>query len=932
MALILASISDARSAAAAASASSSLVERVPFRPDDEVLAIVDGPPAGSGPDLPAPAHPRVEAARSASRGFSACANVAFRRAQARGCGLLLLDGAAAIEPGWLDAVDRDDRAIALPAAGSYGHGRAGACLAHVPPAALAALGPFDERFRSVRGAIEDCRLRALSIGIDIRRIDGLGAGATARGGDGAAGLAFADAAPFADRWGEALRSLFLDADDMRPVARDLGVEGLVDRGGLAELVRRYAPPGPDDRRWVKPPRRRLCLHAVVKDGGARLERCLRSAADHVAFWVIADAGSTDGTPERVERFFAERGIPGELHHLPPEVWPGARREAPVAARVEALARARRSPLPYDYLLLMDADAVLDVEGPGFGRGPDQVLDAPAYRLRGPDGRWAPRLIGRDTFGDYRPDHGGAFEVRSVAVRDLSGARLASGADAGDPDPRERDAALDRRDHERAGRVAESLAQAARGRARLDDRDGAPWRLADAAGEAGWRALMEEMRDLGASGRGEEAVELAVAAVAARPRRAEPLLFVAAHLRLRGLDEAAASVAALGLEVVGASHGPDGDLAGRFREELAPAAFSSASPARRVEGLRACDALSMSPGATYQRRFEARRDLYFYAGRLDGIARGVASLRLAIPPEPGWRAMNPSVALWRGALWATVRLVNYRLADSYYAAPEGEPFVTRNLLVRLDGRLGIAALSEVLPPADWPAPLCSVALGFEDMRLIPIGDELWCASSVKERNADGWCEQALARIEVTEGAGPCRLAGVELLRTGEPPAHQKNWTAQVAGSHLGFVHTYEDNVVVSRAGTVVRLGARDGEAPAARDHLRGGSQALPFGGGWLAVCHEVVFIGIRRCYLHRFAWFDADSRLARLSEPFRFDGRDVEFVAGLAFHPDGERLVVSYGVADCEAWLATVPIPEVERLLARRGASGAQPTGDAVVLG
>ena len=60
---------------------------------------------------------------------------------------------------------------------------------------------------------------------------------------------------------------------------------------------------------------RLCLNMIVKDEAANIERCLESLAPAVAAWVICDTGSSDDTPERIERFFAARAIPGELHRI-----------------------------------------------------------------------------------------------------------------------------------------------------------------------------------------------------------------------------------------------------------------------------------------------------------------------------------------------------------------------------------------------------------------------------------------------------------------------------------------------------------------------------------------------------------------------------------------------------------------------------------------
>jgi hypothetical protein len=111
---------------------------------------------------------------------------------------------------------------------------------------------------------------------------------------------------------------------------------------------------------------------------------------------------------------------------------------------------------------------------------------------------------------------------------------------------------------------------------------------------------------------------------------------------------------------------------------------------------------------------------------------------------------------------------------------------------------------------------------------------------------------------------------------------------------------------------------------ALDHLRGGSQAIPFESGWLAVTHEVALVGNGRVYLHRFIWLDETLTIRKITPAFWINSRGIEFVAGLAWHPDGERLIVSYGVRDAEAWLATLSALDV--LAALRSCDDSAPPG------
>ena len=61
---------------------------------------------------------------------------------------------------------------------------------------------------------------------------------------------------------------------------------------------------------------KLCLSMIVKNETHIIKECLDSIYKYVDYWVIVDTGSTDGTQELIKNYFAEKGIPGELHERP----------------------------------------------------------------------------------------------------------------------------------------------------------------------------------------------------------------------------------------------------------------------------------------------------------------------------------------------------------------------------------------------------------------------------------------------------------------------------------------------------------------------------------------------------------------------------------------------------------------------------------------
>ena len=171
-----------------------------------------------------------------------------------------------------------------------------------------------------------------------------------------------------------------------------------------------------------------------------------------------------------------------------------------------------------------------------------------------------------------------------------------------------------------------------------------------------------------------------------------------------------------------------------------------------------------------------------------------------------------------------------------------------------------------------------------------------------------------------GTGPNRLTLWRVLRAeGRPQRHWTPWVKPVPGEagaeRLQFITGCDPTRVIDDESCPIIE-----TTPAiAADHFDGGTPAVGFdahpwpgtGGGWLALIHETDGEQYDR---HRWVWFDEASILRRVSPPFFFRRKGIERAAGLAPHPDGRRLLVSYGVGDDEAWLATVDTDDIRKVL------------------
>jgi hypothetical protein len=230
------------------------------------------------------------------------------------------------------------------------------------------------------------------------------------------------------------------------------------------------------------------------------------------------------------------------------------------------------------------------------------------------------------------------------------------------------------------------------------------------------------------------------------------------------------------------------------------------------------------------------------------------------------------------------------------------------LVRLDDDLTSWLTREILPPP-MPEPLFPLVIGFEDMRIFEWHEQLWFNATVREMTKEGWCEQVLGRL--VEGANDVSVAEWSRILP-DVRAHEKNWMPQSVHKRIRFHY---------RPGKIIYPDGKNmatNKPALAVEHMSGGTQVIRFENSWwLALVHEARLLPgkQKRYYQHRFMLFDSAGIVKQVSLPFVFHEKQFEFAAGLTPHPDGKRLVISYGVRDCEAWLGTIDIEDVKALVA-----------------
>jgi glycosyltransferase involved in cell wall biosynthesis len=650
---------------------------------------------------------------------------------------------------------------------------------------------------------------------------------------------------------------------------------------------------------------------IVKNEEDRILRALDSCAQWIDCWVIADTGSTDSTPEKIEAFFKWHNIPGKLIRCEFKDFSQARNEALRAAK----AYARMD--PFDYILLMDADMVLEpkaadwVPEPG-GAGWDM------YQTAGNTVYLNRRLMSPYLSGEYV---GVTHEYLDIPATGAVAQDKCMFGDYGDGSNRVRKYVRDIKLLKNGLKTEPNnvryffyLAQSYKDAGKFPEAIKWYQRRIDAGG---WdEELYFSQLMIGecykAMGREAEFILNMLRAYNMRPSRVEGLYSLSNYWRHKGNSALACLMAEQGMKIPMSG---DALFVNKFAHEVGCAEDFSISafyvPEKRDQGFEVSDKLSLVPGDYGHVRFQARKNLWYYMKPIADYCPSFKPIKIDWDPPEGWQCMNPSITWHQNSLFLLMRTVNYKMdEDGRYligdkAPSDDNPISTRNFLLRIDDDLRVRGSGrELLPPGNLPLHFKAV-IGFEDMRLFSVDNKLWQSSTVRQFHADGNCEQVLTSIDHNANI----VSVHRMLR--EPRQTQKNWMPITGRWPITFMY---------RLGHVVDQNGNDlvvHPCPIDKERISGGSQLIPYEGGWLAVVHEAEMQNDKhwkRWYWHRFVFFKKNFEIDKIGRPFFLEDKQIEFVSGLAVTPGGKELVMSYAVRDCEAKFATIDINEVNRLL------------------
>jgi hypothetical protein len=280
----------------------------------------------------------------------------------------------------------------------------------------------------------------------------------------------------------------------------------------------------------------------------------------------------------------------------------------------------------------------------------------------------------------------------------------------------------------------------------------------------------------------------------------------------------------------------------------------------------------------------------------------------------WSAFNPSISSDpKGNLATTIRSSNYLLGQMqlYTSLTTGHHLSNRVFFAEVTPGLKLKNLREVTFEGDYTR-------GVEDCRLI-WRDGGWHFLGVVLEKHTPVARPALFKFDDKKNVAKL----VKQYDASIPERIEKNWGILANGVTEEFDFVYSPEAIY-KDGEVIPVNKPQPKLK----HLRGGSQLIKWGQGYLGVSHITritptpnfnsrTFKVERtkyRDYTHVFVQYDKHGNTVGISDEFIFDIGWVEFAAGLVKVED--KLVISYGVDDASMSFFEVDVAVVKGMLRR----------------
>jgi hypothetical protein len=203
----------------------------------------------------------------------------------------------------------------------------------------------------------------------------------------------------------------------------------------------------------------------------------------------------------------------------------------------------------------------------------------------------------------------------------------------------------------------------------------------------------------------------------------------------------------------------------------------------------------------------------------------------------------------------------------------------------------------------PLQISDATFALEDLRLYFVGTELFATASCTENNL----RARVVRLRLVPDGGGFKIKEIQSIRSNpDPSLVEKNYVPVITKAHT-YIRAHQPTSIVS-------LNSNKSKIPTEvnyrmfDDSLRGSTQLIPYGDGYLRICHKTNLVTHRgktfKVYDHFFASYDSELNQLGYGPSFTFLNSLIEFTCGFAIL--GNSAYITFSISDSSSYFLKFP--------------------------
>ena len=197
---------------------------------------------------------------------------------------------------------------------------------------------------------------------------------------------------------------------------------------------------------------------------------------------------------------------------------------------------------------------------------------------------------------------------------------------------------------------------------------------------------------------------------------------------------------------------------------------------------------------------------------------------------------------------------------------------------------------------------------------------WFSCTTLDTSSMGQPQVSLGKLSDNRTGSQIDVEKLIPLNGPNPDRCEKNWLPFIKDGQFHMIYSFDPFVIykpdldtgtgIIKQNLFMRFIHSDKHD---LSRFSGSAPPIEFDDGYLVIVHETIDDG-QRTYLHRFLTFDKNFAIQKISKPFIFLHKGIEYTCGMTIDHSKDNLIIPIGIEDREAYLCTVNLATVRSML------------------